>query len=41
MNSGGLARVAPGQEMFVVDQVVHIPARCRKEEAGNTIKCGV
>jgi NADPH-dependent ferric siderophore reductase len=33
-------RVTPGQEVFVVDQVVHIPARCRKEEAGNTIKCG-
>jgi NADPH-dependent ferric siderophore reductase len=33
-------RVASGQEVFVVDQVVHIPARCRKEELSNTIKCG-
>jgi hypothetical protein len=33
-------RAAAGQEVFVVDQVVHIPARCRKEEPGNTIKCG-
>jgi hypothetical protein len=32
--------VAAGQEVFVVDQVIHIPARCQKEEAGNTIKCG-
>jgi hypothetical protein len=29
-----------GEEVFVVDQVVHIPARCIKQEAGNTIKCG-
>jgi len=33
-------RIAAGQEVFVVDQVIHIPARCHKEEAGNTIKCG-
>lgn len=31
--------LAAGEEVFVVDQVVHIPARCRKEEPGNTIKC--
>lgn len=29
-----------GAEVFVVDQVVHIPAHCVKQEAGNTIKCG-
>lgn len=33
-------QVAPGGEVFVVDQVVHIPARCLKQEPGNTIKCG-
>jgi hypothetical protein len=32
--------VAAGQEVFVVDQVIHIPAHCQREEAGNTIKCG-
>ena len=33
-------QLAAGQEVFVVDQVIHIPARCLKEEHGNTIKCG-
>jgi NADPH-dependent ferric siderophore reductase len=33
-------QLAPGQEVFVVDQVIHIPARCQKEEPGNTITCG-
>ena len=33
-------QLAAGEEVFVVDQVVHIPARCLKEEPGNTIKCG-
>lgn len=33
-------RVPEGQEVFVVDQVVHIPARCEKEKPGNTVKCG-
>jgi len=28
------------EEVFVVDQVVHVPARCAREEAGNTVKCG-
>jgi NADPH-dependent ferric siderophore reductase len=33
-------RVPAGQEVFVVDQVIHVPGRCVKEEPGNTIKCG-
>lgn len=33
-------RIAAGQEVFVVDQVIHVPARCQKDEAGNTIQCG-
>jgi hypothetical protein len=32
--------VAAGQEVFVVDQVIHIPARCQTEEPNNTIRCG-
>jgi hypothetical protein len=32
-------RVAPGLEVFV-DQVGHIPARCQREEPGNTVRCG-
>jgi NADPH-dependent ferric siderophore reductase len=32
-------RVAAGQEVFVVDQVIHIPASCQQEQAGNTVKC--
>ena len=32
-------QIAKGEEVFVVDQVIHIPARCQKEESGNTIKC--
>jgi len=32
--------IAPGAEVFVVDQVIHIPGRCLKREPGNTIKCG-
>ena len=32
-------QVGPGEEVFVVDQVIHVPARCQKEEPGNTIKC--
>jgi len=31
--------IAPGAEVYVVDQVIHIPGRCRKQEPGNTIKC--
>ena len=25
--------------VFVLDQVVHIPARCTKRDRGNTVKC--
>lgn len=32
-------RVSAGEEVFVVDQVVHVPARCEKQVAGNAIKC--
>lgn len=28
-----------GDVVYVVDQVVHVPAHCLKQEAGNTIKC--
>lgn len=27
------------EEVFVVDQVVHIPSRCQRQEPGNTVKC--
>ncbi len=33
-------QIAPGAEVFVVDQVIHIPGRCQKQEDGNTIRCG-
>jgi hypothetical protein len=33
-------KLEAGEEVFVVDQVVHIPARCLNQEPGNTIKCG-
>jgi hypothetical protein len=26
-------------EVFVVDQVVHIPSRCQSQAAGNTVSC--
>ena len=26
--------------VWIVDQVIHIPDRCVKQEKGNTIKCG-
>lgn len=32
--------LSKGEEVFVMDQVIHIPARCRAQERGNTIKCG-
>jgi len=32
--------VAAGQEVFVVDQVIHIPAGCQKSDGGNNIKVG-
>ena len=33
-------QLAPGEEVFVVDQVIHIPGRCQKQEPDNAIKCG-
>jgi len=33
-------QLLPGEEVLVVDQVVHIPAHCLKKEPGNTITCG-
>jgi hypothetical protein len=33
-------QLGSGEEVFVVDQVVHIPARCQKKEPGNTVTCG-
>lgn len=32
-------RVPPKLEVFVVDQVVHIPAHCLRSVPGNTIRC--
>ena len=32
-------QLAPLEEVFIVDQVIHIPARCQKQEAGNTVLC--
>lgn len=32
--------LAAGQEVLVIDQVVHIPARCVRQDSGNTIRCG-
>jgi hypothetical protein len=32
-------QLGPGEEVFVVDQLIHLPARCQKREPGNTIKC--
>ncbi len=29
-----------GQEVLVIDQVVHIPARCVGRDSDNTIRCG-
>ena len=33
-------QIAPGEVVFVVDQVIHIPSHCLKEEPSNTIRCG-
>lgn len=32
--------LAVREEVYVIDQVVHIPARCVRQEWDNTIKCG-
>jgi hypothetical protein len=33
-------QVSKGDVVFVVDQVVHIPDRCVRQQPGNTIRCG-
>jgi hypothetical protein len=33
-------RLAKGDEVYVLDQVIHIPARCIKQIHGNAIRCG-
>lgn len=32
--------VPAGESVYVLDQVVHIPAKCQSQVAGNAIKCG-
>jgi hypothetical protein len=32
-------KLAAGEEVWVLDQVIHVPARCIKNEPGNTTKC--
>jgi Holliday junction resolvasome RuvABC endonuclease subunit len=32
-------QLAAKEEVFVVDQVVHVPSRCQGQEAGNTVEC--
>lgn len=32
-------KLGPKQDVFVIDQVVHIPDRCIKQEPENTVKC--
>jgi hypothetical protein len=32
-------QIASGEKVFVLNQMIHIPAHCGKEEKGNTIKC--
>ncbi len=32
--------VAPVIEVLIVEDAIHIPGRCIKQEPGNTIKCG-
>ena len=33
-------QLAKGDEVYVLDQVIHIPARCIKQVPGNAIRCG-
>ncbi|MGB6688407.1 MAG: hypothetical protein WBE76_11245 [Terracidiphilus sp.] len=33
-------RVPSGESVYVLDQVVHIPAKCQSQEDGRGIKCG-
>ena len=35
-----LYRIPARAEVVVIDDVIHIPARCAKSEPGNTVKCG-
>jgi hypothetical protein len=32
--------VPAGESVYVLDQVVHIPANCQTQKKGNEIKCG-
>lgn len=32
--------VPAGESVYVLDQVVHIPAKCHSQEKGSAIKCG-
>ncbi len=32
-------QLAAKEVVFVVDQVVHVPSRCVRQERGNTVKC--
>lgn len=31
--------ITAGDEAWVIHDVIHVPAHCAKEEAGNTVKC--
>ena len=33
-------QLAKGAEVYVLNQVIHIPARCIKQAPGNVIRCG-
>jgi hypothetical protein len=32
-------QVAAGEAVWIVDDVIHTPERCVKQERGNTVKC--
>ena len=32
--------VAAGNAVWIVDDVIHTPERCVRQERGNTVKCG-
>ena len=32
--------VASGEAVWIVDDVIHTPERCVRQERGNTVKCG-
>ena len=33
-------QLAANEEVLIMDQVIHIPARCEDRDPGNSIKCG-